>query len=74
MSSERQWGTLELMGLTKKEDPTMKVGDGRVATVTESPKPPMPQAPTYASDPSRRSQNSLGAKDRKGGSKGKNSP
>ena len=76
MSAERQWMALELVGLTKKKDPTTVVGEGRAATVTTSPKPPPPKAPmaTYARDPSRRSKHLLDGKGSKGDSKGKGSP
>ena len=60
MSSDRQWGTLEVMGLMKKEEPTTEVGYGRAATSTSSPKPPPPTAPTYDRAPSIGSQNLLG--------------
>ena len=49
-----------MMGLTRKEGPATEAGDGRVATVTTSPKPPPPKAPTYGRGPSSRSQNLLG--------------
>ena len=71
MSADRQRGTLEAMGLMKKEEPTKEVGDGRAATVTESPKPQRPIAPTYARDPIIGSQNLLGGNGSKGDSKGK---
>ena len=32
MSTERQWGALELVGVTLKEDPATDVGGGRAAT------------------------------------------
>ena len=73
MSAERQWGTLEVMGLMKKE-PTTEVGDGRIMmTVTASPKPPPPKAPTYARGPSGGSQNLLDGKENEGDPKGKDS-
>ena len=71
MSAERQWGTLELMGPTKKADPTTEVGDERAAKSTAISKPPPAKAPTYAMGPSSRSQNSLGGKKSKGDSKWK---
>ena len=73
MSAERQWGTVGVMGLMEKV-PTTEVRDGGVMmTVTESPKHPPPQAPTYASDPIGGSQNLLGGKENEGDSKGKDS-
>ena len=75
MSAERQRVTLELMGLTMKDGPTTVVGEGRAAKATTSPKPPPPKAPmeTYARDPTRRSQNSLGGTGCKGDSEGEDS-
>ena len=71
--AERQWATLEVMGLTNK-DPTKEVGDGVIAmTVTASPNPPPPKAPTYVRDPISSSHNRLGAKSAKGSSKRKDS-
>ena len=60
ISTERQWGALEVTGLMNKE-PTTEVGDGGIAMAeTASPKPPPPREPTYARGPSSSSQGRLG--------------
>ena len=67
MSVERQWGTLAMMHLLKKE-PAMKEGDGRITmAVATSPKPPKAPSTTFARDPRSSSQSLLGGgKDIKG--------
>ena len=65
-TSERQRGTLELMGLSKwKDEQTTEGGERRISTAQESPKPPPPKAPTYSRDTVSQSQRGKGGKGRK---------
>ena len=52
-TSERQWGTLELMGCAHwQKDATTEGGEEKVVAHQVSPKPPPPEAPTaYWEDP-----------------------
>ena len=68
MSIDRQWETLELLGLLKKE-PTEGSKDVAItSTPTTSPKPPRApfEAKTFAADPPSSSRNFLGGKYPKG--------
>ena len=66
MSADRQWGTLEVMGIMKKLEPTTEVGDRRAVTSNASPKPQPPKAPTHDRGPIIGSQNLLGGRAEKG--------
>ena len=63
MSINRQWGTLEVMGLLEENRPAARANVQIASTPTKSPKPP-PKAPcevrAFSADPPSSSRNYLG--------------